>query len=299
MRDVSFKVTTKRTAIARAELRISPATLVIIRKGRVPKGDPLTASKVVAVMAAKKTAEWIPFCHNIPIEFVEVSFDLQPDRIVVDVAVTSIAKTGVEMEALTAASAAVLNLYDMLKMLDEDMEILTVRLLEKRGGKSDVSELPAWTARVLVVSDRVAAGIAADKSGDVLIEGMVRLGASEAKKEIVSDDENEIQVIARRWCDEGIDLILITGGTGVGPHDVTPEALAPIIERELPGISETFRRYGQERMRTALLSRCVAGVTGNSLIIALPGSPAACEDALHALFPGVLHAKAMLMGNSH
>ena len=124
MRDVSFKSTTRRSAIAQAILTADPGTIAAIREGRVPKGDPLTVAKVAAVMAAKRTV-------------VDVRFELGDDRVTVDVEVVSIAKTGVEMEALTAAAAAALNLYDMLKMIDESMQILSISLLEKRGGKSD------------------------------------------------------------------------------------------------------------------------------------------------------------------
>jgi cyclic pyranopterin phosphate synthase len=153
MRDITFKSTTLRTAVATAELKVSLATVDILRRGEVPKGDPLLVAKVAAVMAAKKTTEWIPYCHNIPIEHVDVAFEVTDNLIVVMVKVSSVAKTGVEMEALTAASAAVLTLYDMLKMLDEEMEIGTIRLLEKTVGKSDISTVLGWSGAVLTVSD--------------------------------------------------------------------------------------------------------------------------------------------------
>ena len=160
MRDVSFKVTTRRSAIAGAELRMAPSTLAMIREGRVPKGDALTVAKVAAVMAAKKTTDWIPYCHPIPIEFVDVRFEFSEGQVAVNVEVVSIAKTGVEMEALTAAAAAALNLYDMLKMVDEDMEILSVRLLEKRGGKSDFRSAKQWAGAVLVALGAVLIAVA-------------------------------------------------------------------------------------------------------------------------------------------
>ena len=114
----------------------SATTIQAIRDGQIPKGDPLPIAKASAVIAAKKTTDWIPYCHNIPIEFVGVDFDLQADRIVVDVCVKTVAKTGVEMEAMTAATAAVLTLYDMLKAVDRAMTIEDVRLLSKSGGRS-------------------------------------------------------------------------------------------------------------------------------------------------------------------
>ncbi len=143
MVDVSDKATTRRTAIASGVLRMQPATLTRIRAGQIAKGDVLTVADVAAVMAAKRTAELIPMCHSLPLTGVEVVFE--------DVAGTDAAgcvalkvlitvhcsgQTGVEMEALTAASLALLTVYDMCKAIDRGMRIENIQLEEKRGGKS-------------------------------------------------------------------------------------------------------------------------------------------------------------------
>ncbi len=299
MRDVSFKTTTLRTAKARAELTACAATVAAIRQGKVPKGDPLPIAKAAAVIAAKKTTDWIPYCHNIPIEFVGVDFDLQEDRIIVDVCVKTVAKTGVEMEAMTAAAAAVLTLYDMLKMLDEEMEIVTIKLLDKKGGKSDFTVSGGWSAGVLTVSDRAAAGEYIDVSGEILERGLLGLEAAQVSRNLVPDEPDAIRATVQQWIEEGLDIILVTGGTGIGPRDITPEVISPLLSIELPGVVESLRSYGQDRMKTAMFSRSVAGVVGSSVIVALPGSPGACEDALAAIFPALLHAKAMLAGGAH
>lgn len=299
MRDVSLKTTTLRTAKARAELTACAATIQAIREGRVPKGDPLPIAKASAVIAAKKTTEWIPYCHNIPIEFVSVDFELQEDRIIVDVCVRTVAKTGVEMEAMTAAAAAVLTLYDMLKMLDDEMEIMAIKLLEKKGGKSDFINLGSWSAGVLTVSDRAAAGEYPDRSGEILEEGLRDLNPTDVKRQLVPDEPEAIQTAVQEWIDQKLDVILVTGGTGIGPRDKTPEAVAPLLTITLPGVVEALRGYGQDRLKTAMFSRSVAGVVGSSVIVVLPGSPGACADALSAIFPGLLHAKAMLAGGNH
>lgn len=299
MRNVSPKPTTLRTARARAELTAAKATLDAVREGRVPKGDPLPVAKVAAVQAAKKTTDWIPYCHNIPIEAVDVATELLEDRIRVEVAVTTVAKTGVEMEAMTAAAAAVLTLYDMLKMLDEDMEIVGVRLLEKRGGKSDFEPQSGWNAAVLVASDRVAAGEAVDRSGEILVAGLRAHGAASVTKEVVPDEVEAIRSAVEASIGAGVEFVLVTGGTGVGPRDRTPEALAPLIQTPLPGVVEALRSQSQARVPTAMLSRPVAGLAGRSVVVALPGSPGACQDALAALFPAILHVRSMLAGGGH
>jgi cyclic pyranopterin monophosphate synthase len=138
MADISGKRLTARMARARAVLAVSPGTLDRVRRREVPKGDVLEASRVAALQAAKDTPRILPFCHTLPVHFVGVEFTLGEDRIAVETTVKTEYGTGVEMEALTAASVAALNLWDMLKPVDAGLRIVSVELLEKRGGKSDV-----------------------------------------------------------------------------------------------------------------------------------------------------------------
>lgn len=299
MRDVSFKPTTLRTALAQAVIVASPRSLDAIRARTVPKGDPLEIAKAAAVMAAKKTAEWIPYCHNIPIEFVGVEYALGDDELTIHVRVTSVAKTGVEMEAMTAASAAALTIYDMLKMIDDDVEIRSVRLLEKRGGKSDAPSAQGWPACVIVCSDRAASGEYEDRSGKVLVDGLRRHGASDVRYVLLPDGSPDLGPLLDELAGEGRRLTLIAGGSGIGPRDLTPEIVAPLVGPRLPGVEEAFRSYGQARLPTAMLSRCVAGVLTGMVVVVLPGSPTACEDALAALFPGLIHACSMAQGGGH
>ncbi len=136
MVDVTEKEITDRTATAMASVRMHPETLEAIRTGGVAKGDVLAVAQVAGIVAAKRTWEWIPMCHPVALTGVDIRFSLAGDR--VDILATARCKgeTGVEMEAMTAASAAALTVYDMCKALQRDMEITDVRLLEKTGGKS-------------------------------------------------------------------------------------------------------------------------------------------------------------------
>ena len=136
MVDVTEKSVTVRTATAMAAVKMAPATAEAIRTGGVAKGDVLAVAQVAGIMAAKRTGEWIPMCHPVALTGVDIRFSLGEDR--VDILATARCKgeTGVEMEAMTAASAAALTVYDMCKALQKDMEITDVRLLEKTGGKS-------------------------------------------------------------------------------------------------------------------------------------------------------------------
>jgi cyclic pyranopterin monophosphate synthase len=140
MVDVSTKAETAREAVARAVVRMRPATLRAIQRGNAPKGDVLGVARTAGILAAKRTPELIPLCHPLRLTRVEVAFDLQPRRgeLTVHARVSTVDKTGVEMEALTAASVAALTVYDMVKALEKGVTITNVQLLEKLGGKSGV-----------------------------------------------------------------------------------------------------------------------------------------------------------------
>ena len=304
MRDVSHKVSTLRTARARAVLKVSPSTIEAIRTNTLHKGDPLSVAKVAAVQAAKNTSLIIPYCHPMPVEYVGVEFHLDEDSIAIECEVKAVYKTGVEMEALTAASAAALTIYDMAKMVDDLMQIENCVLLSKTGGKSDYAmaaqDVGRLKAAVIVLSDSISAGKAVDASGKLIQEALAQNGYETIKSIVLKDDESEIVPIVRRMVDEeGIDLILTTGGTGLGPRDVTPDALKRLFDKDLPGVTEAIRKYGQERMTFAMLSRSVAGMRGKSIIISLPGSTGGVKDGLNVLFTAITHAFKIIAGGAH
>ena len=136
MVDVGGKAATQRVAVASGRITMNAAALSAIRDGTVPKGDVLAAARIAGIMAAKKTADLIPLCHPLALDAVTVDFAVEADAVRVTATASLTGKTGVEMEALTAASVALLTIYDMAKAVDKAMVIDGVRLIEKRGGKS-------------------------------------------------------------------------------------------------------------------------------------------------------------------
>ncbi len=292
MIDITHKPTSLREATAEATIAVSLVeTITAVKEKRVPKGDVLEAARIAGLFGIKRTAELIPDCHPIPIEHAEVTFDVQPMSIVVTARVRTIYRTGVEVEAMHGASVAALTIYDMLKPIDKGITIERIRLVEKKGGKSDWKDAfdKAPRAAVLVISDSVAAGKKEDKAGAAIIERLKKLGVEVVAQKVVADELDLIEVQVKTWAMEKFDLILTTGGTGLSPRDRTPEAIAPILDREVPGIMEAARAYGQERVPLAMMSRGIAGMIDRTLVITLPGSTRGAEETMDALFPFVLH----------
>ena len=143
MVDVGGKAATQRVAVASGRITMNPAALSAIRDGTLPKGEVLAAARIAGIMAAKKTADLIPLCHPLALDAVTVDFEVEADAVRVTATASLTGKTGVEMEALTAASVALLTIYDMAKAVDKAMVIDGVRLIEKRGGKSGDWRAPA------------------------------------------------------------------------------------------------------------------------------------------------------------
>ena len=302
MIDVSPKFPTLRYALAEGFLEGRPATLARIFEKSVPKGDVAEVARAAGIMAAKRTSDWIVFCHPIPLDWVEVQLTPDGERVRVSAEVRSVWKTGVEMEAITAVSAALLNAYDMLKPLDDSLSFGGIRVVKKRGGKSDFRERPdpALRAAVLVISDSTFAGERQDKSGRIIKEFLERQEVAVTAYEVLPDDQERISGRLVELSDaEGVRLIITTGGTGLGPKDLTPEATRAVIDKEVPGISEAIRKHGKERTPYAMLSRGLVGVRGKSLILNLPGSSRGAQESMEALFPGLLHAFPMLAGGGH
>lgn len=301
MIDITGKFETLRQATAQSVITMKNETLERLKKNDLPKKDPLIVARIAGVMAAKKTPELIPYCHSLVLDHVDVDFELGHGQVVVRVTVQTISKTGVEMEALTAASVVALTLYDMLKPVDKEMEIIQTRLLAKTGGKTDFQERISknFRAAVIVTSDGTAKGQREDKSGRIIQEKLRACQIENIDYVILPDEQDQIYKQILKYCEDGVDLVITTGGTGLGPRDVTVEATAQLIERETPAIMQAIRQFGQKRTPYSMLSRGLAGVRGKTIIINLPGSSKGAAESMDAIFPPVLHIFKMMRGGGH
>ena len=287
MKNTSNNIKTHHTAIAQATLRVSsPDTIASINSNEV-----FETSRVAGLMAVKRTGDTIPDCHNFPIDYAEVTHRIEGLDIIIEVEVQAISKTGITMEAMHGASVAVLTVYDRLKKIDKGMEIVGMKLIKTKGGKDQYTDNPSKPVKtaVLVCSDSIAAGSKEDFSGKAIIGRLENLKVELTDYSIIPDEVTVIQSKVQSLCDQQTDLIIITGGTGLSDRDVTPEAIRPMLDREIPGIAEAIRNYGQEHMPYAMLSRSMAGLRGRTMILALPGSTRGAAESMDAIFPYLLH----------
>lgn len=301
MVDITHKSNTLRTAVAQAIVKVgSPATIDAIRNKLVPKGDVIEASKIAGLFAVKNTSNAIPDCHPLPIEYTSVSHTINDLTIEILVTVKTIYKTGVEVEAMHGAAVVALTMYDMLKPIDKQIEIQNIQLVEKKGGKSDTKKIDSTLKiGVIVCSDSISAGKKTDSAGKAIIEKLEKLGLSSSFYTIIPDEVLVIQNEVLNLYTQHYDLVIITGGTGLSPRDITPEAVIPLIDKRIPGIEETIRNYGQQRTPFAMLSRSVVGFKGNTLLMALPGSTNGAAESIDAVFPSILHLFKIIKGFNH
>lgn len=316
MRDITSKQITLRTARAVGIIFCSANSIELINSGELPKGNLFDVARAAGFLGAKLTPQLLPHCHPVTIDAMDFTFEflseerhsdlfepgvLNRSGIVIRGEGKSIGRTGIEMETLTAVSVAALEIYDMLKPVDKALEIGQIKLIEKRGGKSDRDRFTdkTPTCAVLVCSDSTANGTREDKSGKLVSSMLTNVKATVLHYSVLPDDKEAIQTQIKEWVKEDIEFIFTTGGTGLGPRDNTTQAVREILERDADGITEAMRSFGQMRTPLAMMSRSIAGTIANTLIVTLPGSTNGARESLEAILPGVFHARKMMKGEGH
>jgi molybdenum cofactor biosynthesis protein MoaC len=299
MVDVTDKVVTTRIAKAEGKISMLPETILAIQNDALPKGNVLTTAKISGIQSAKKTAEIIPMCHQLNLSFVDIEFEMQDNVILIKSIVKTKEATGVEMEALSAVSSAALTIYDMCKAVDKTMIIGEIKLVKKIGGKSDHAVEYRPKVGVITLSDSISSGKGEDKSGPLLMDGFKNAGCSVDYQKVLPDGSEELVSTIQDWVNNDVELIITTGGTGLGPRDLTIETLEKIFDSKLPGVEQALHAYGRGKVTTAMLSRLTAGVVDGAIVICLPGSTGAAKDALKVLIPTIFHSFHMMKGEKH
>ena len=299
MVDVTDKLLTTRIAKAIGAIYMKPQTIENIKDDVLPKGNVLTTAKIAGIQAAKKTAEMIPLCHQLNLSFIDIEFEIKPDCIFIRSVVKTKESTGVEMEALSAVFGTAITIYDMCKSIDKTMEIKEIKLIDKIGGKSDHAIEYKPNVGIITLSDGVASGTRKDQSGKILADGFLDTGCSVNHRIVLEDGSDKLVPIINEWISSGVELILTTGGTGLGPRDLTIETVNAIFESKLTGIEQALHSYGRGKVKTAMLSRLTVGLVKGAIVICLPGSPGAVKDALQVLIPTIFHSFHMMKGEQH
>ncbi len=321
MADVRRKRPTPRRAVAVGELHAGAVGFAALRDRSLPKGDALVMAEVAGIQGAKQAALLMPLCHPLNLEYVDIRCVLVPERCAVRVycEVGIEARTGVEMEALAGLNAALLTLYDLTKPVEPALSMTGMRLLFKEGGKKGLwvhpdglnaderahyrpqalARLDGVSVLVLTLSDRASAGVYEDGAGPEAARVLDELGA-EVSRAILPDGIEPLAGELVRAAAAGVRLVLCTGGTGLGPRDLAPEALARVATRRVPGLGDLFRSASSAHTPLAWLSRADAALVGEStLVVLLPGSPKAVAQGMAILAPLLAHALAMVAGAAH
>jgi len=302
MVNITHKSNTLRIAVATARVTVSSQqTIEAVEQRKVPKGDVFEFARAAGLLGIKKTSDVIPDCHPLPVEYAAITYAVDGLNITVRVEVHTIYKTGVEVEAMHGAAVTALTMYDMLKPIDKGVEINNIRLEKKSGGKTDMFKVEEASIKcaVIVCSDTVSRGEKEDTAGKAIILKLHKFGIETTVYEVIADDFNLIQSTLKQVCNNNLQLLIFTGGTGLSARDITPDAVTPLLDKLVPGIMETARNYGQQRMPYAMLSRGVAGFAGNTLVLTLPGSKKGAEETIDAIFPQVLHLFSVKKGLQH
>ena len=312
MIDVGAKKTTHRLAIARGQILIGQEAFTHVKARTLPKGDVLLLAEIAGIQGAKMASQLIPLCHPMGLDHVEIRTELLEDKwgVTVYCCASTLAKTGVEMEALSGVNAALLTIWDLCKMIQPCLAIEGVELLAKAGGKGGVwinpHGIPEWVSEMvcpaqsrilqnigfalITLSDRASLGVYSDESTPVAKTYLENLGAHLTEQHLIPDESELLISTLHSIIAQGkTQLIITTGGTGIGPRDCTPDAIAKIADKIIPGIGEQLRIYGSQFTRHSWSSRSIGAAIGTTLLITLPGSPKAVKEGLECLHLQIPH----------
>jgi molybdenum cofactor biosynthesis protein MoaC len=291
MRNVGDKPDSLRRARAAAKLYLPPECVAICRAGRTDKGDLFATARIAGILAAKRTDEILPLCHPLPIQAAELHFRIEDDHVHAEAEVQTLGPTGVEMEALTAVSIALLCLYDMLKPHTEQtrMRLGDCQLLAKTGGKSDHRRRLANAVPATLLA------LPGSRAGPSMQEALVAAGFAPVQLRHLDAGESALDAaLQQALAARGPGLVITLGG--VDPKGRAVACLRRHLDTELPGLMEAARAHAQRRLPQAMFSQGLAGLAGDGIALTLSGEPDEALRAWTALLPGLVHHFGLIGG---
>lgn len=253
--------------------------------------EDLAETRVAGMLAARGASSLLPGLADVEVTRVDVAVEPGPQGWSIEAVVEGYARGPIDARALMAASATGVAVVDALARRGVSAHLSYVGRAPAARAEHARFE-PALRASIVVACDAVRAGHKEDRAGQRVrqaVEALGPRGVELVEYQCLGSDGEELAAHVRGLCAEGIDLVLTVGGTGVAHTDETPSAVEPLLDRPVPGLMEAVRAHGQEQTPRAWLSRGVAGLSGDTLILTLPGSSGGAKDACEVLFPHVLH----------
>ena len=287
MDDASSQPAAQHSAQAEAKIVINDASKSVLLANDKPKTDVFTTAKVAGIQAAKKSADFIPLHHSNALNWVDIVFDVQARAITITSTVKAVTRTSLQMEALTAVTVAALTLVDFCKDKDPEIMIKEIKSLPKETKKKILAVNTPLKVGIVVISDRIIAGLAEDETGQVLKDGFIKAGYNADNYAIISNDSDKLIEKMQEWLQQDVELIITTGGNGIGPRDITLTSLEPFFDFRLEGLEQTLHSIAQLNNNGFYVDRLAAGKIGKTLVICLPLDEKLAGDALNILLPNV------------
>lgn len=309
--DISSKKNSYRRACVFGSIYLGEEVCYKIKNGLIEKGDPIILAEIAGINAIKNTSNIIILCHPINIEnaFLNVFIDYDTYSVFVYSFVFAYAKTGVEMEAMLGAVTALLTIYDLTKKFNPLSYINNVKLIFKDGGENTIGlldDIPYKFKKYFVtnkfvfsnisvflvtISDRASLGRYDDLSGKVLVDFFSFRGCNTVFNVILPDDKFILFNVLKNYINSCSPSIVITsGGTGISSRDITFDVISNLCQKFIPGIGEFLRINGAVYSSNSWLSRSISGIYNKTLIVSLPGKPAAVSECLNCLSGLLIHA---------
>lgn len=315
MKDISRKQISLRTSKAIGFVKINPTTFDWLQSGEPPVNQFFIEAIAAGKLAAKETYRLIPQCHHTSLDELQIKLELKNNEadhpfldsekddfgVIIYAEGKSLGKVSIDMEVMTAVSVAALCICESIKSYDPGIQISLVRMLSKTGGKTEREKFfrRSFKVAILVCSNEASAGTRTDVAGQVAKEILEKFHASVVDYQIITEEYEAIQKQILEWVKTDVHFIFTLGGTGLGRKNIAVDAIAKILERDTPGIIEAMRDYGINRSPLAMMSRLIAGIISETIVVTLPGSTTGARESLEAILPGVFHARKMLKGGKN